>query len=222
MSNIDNLTQHENNQMELWKTLEMQNDKTINVMLDIETLDTQPTAVVGTIAAVAFTEETACFGYQYFNLDIAEQLAKNRTVGAGSLKWWIGQKRDVFKEAFFSDDGTRSVVEALHDFDAWLQHISNIHAVKPSDIAVWGNGANFDPVILQDLCCDFGIDFPFRYTKVRCYRTLTYLAGTQADHLNRTGDHHHALHDALHQAHVASRSLKMILNKQDNHEKLPA
>ena len=81
---------------------------TTHAMIDLETLDVLPTAVVLTIGGVKFDpnaiKETTQHFYYRFNVD--EQLNKGRTTSKSTLDWWATQEQSVVDEALGDHDRT--------------------------------------------------------------------------------------------------------------------
>lgn len=154
-------------------------------MLDLETLDTSPTALILAIGAVKFgrTELGDVF---YMAIDIQSCLDKDLTISGSTLTWWLEQSLEAQAEAF---KGTIQLPEALRHFAEFLED---------SDIKVWGNGAAFDNVILANAYRACGIPVPWKFWNDRCYRTLKNERPEVP--LERVGTHHNALDDAISQA----------------------
>lgn len=129
-----------------------------HLMIDIETLDTKPTAVVTQIAGVWFnpwTQETQeAFS---FTLSAAEQEALGRTVGAATALWWMGQSEQARRTMTAGQLGTLDYFRAL----------KIVRENVAGATCIWANGPDFDCVILANM---LGGSWPF--WKNRCVRTL--------------------------------------------------
>lgn len=173
-----------------------------HVMLDLETLDTTPSAVIVSIGACRFDPNTGEVGEKFYAiLDRDSQTLMGRTSSDSTLKWWNepgqAEARKVFEEP------VTEVRRALHDFSNFL----------PLDVGgIWGNGAAFDNVILWHAFRQFGLDLPPFWTD-RCFRTIKALGkanGIEPPPFRGTA--HNALDDAVHQAQhlgVISQALGM-------------
>lgn len=64
-------------------------------------------------------------------------------------------------------------------------------------MCVWGNGADFDPVLLSSAYRAIGRPPPHKFYNVHCFRTLKNLFPVEKP--ARDGTHHNALDDAIHQ-----------------------
>ena len=171
-----------------------------HIMLDLETLDTAPSAVVVSIGAVAFDPHTNALGGRFYvemTGDIADQQKKGRTISGDTVRWWMQQ--DASAKRVFSvppPDGVLRVntVEALSRFDLFVATNGG------GDVELWGNGADFDNVILGSLYDAFGLLKPWSYSRNRCYRTMKSLGIGPRRPQVREGVHHNALDDAITQA----------------------
>jgi len=79
----------------------------------------------------------------------------------------------------------------------------------PPGALVWGNGADFDNMMLASLYDACRLAVPWKYYSNRCYRTLKSFS-RPSDMVTREGIHHNALDDAVHQAYVAVRIMRRM------------
>lgn len=161
-------------------------------MLDLETLDTSPTAVVTTVGIVEFDPYSDRIGekLQLVLNDWDDQQKLGRTVSANTFKWWLQQ--DAAAQAALLTKGGWSTREALKQIEALL-------TVEKNPI-VWGNGADFDNIILGGLFESYGMKKPWSYGNNRCYRTMRTVFSEGAPKRQRLGTAHVAVDDALTQA----------------------
>lgn len=173
-----------------------------HVMLDIETLDTAPSAVVLSIGAVAFNPLSGALGSTFYaNMvgDVDAQQRRGRTISGQTVRWWVKQDeaaKRMFQPSY--NDAAMSTSEALVAFAAFITT-----RCSPT-VKVWGNGADFDNIILGTLYDSWDMFKPWSYGRNRCYRTLKNL-GVGPNELERTGVHHNALDDAISQAQHLQR-----------------
>lgn len=161
-----------------------------NVMVDLETLGTQPDAAIVSIGAAVFTARSGILDTFYMVVDPETAVADGATMDVSTILWWMqqsGEAKAVFKEQKVP------IRTALTCFSAWIGGF---------DVqGVWGNGAAFDNVILQSAYRNAGMKAPWPFYKDRCYRTLRSMMDPLKEAApGRSGVHHHALSDALHQA----------------------
>lgn len=173
-----------------------------DVMLDLETMGTGPRAVILSLGACFFDKEEV--GDQiYLVLDREEQIAKGREVDASTMSWWAEQSVEARK---VFDEPQTPVEHALNAFSQFVE----LFATDPKDVRVWGNGSDFDNIILGTLYDLWGIKKPWSYRNNRCYRTLKNIAIPYDSHdlPQCEGTYHNALDDAIYQAAMAGRYLK--------------
>ena len=156
-------------------------------MVDLETLDTQPSAHILSIGAVVMNDPDQTF---YEVLGIKEQ---HRSVSTDTLNWWCEQNQAAQDEVLIEiDTCLKTTLEAFSEFytNSGAQYI-------------WSHGDDFDCVILTHAYKQLCMKPPWFFTKTRDTRTLIDTAQRlkgQTFEPNRTGVHHNALHDAQFQA----------------------
>ena len=171
-----------------------------HIMLDLETLDTTSSAVVISIGAVAFDPETNALGDKFYvelTDDIAAQQARGRTISGDTVRWWMQQ--DALAKRVFSvppPDG----VERVNTFKALSRFGLFVAANGARDVELWGNGVDFDNIILGSLYDAFGLNKPWSYSRNRCYRTMKNIGIGPRKPQVREGVPHNALDDAITQA----------------------
>ncbi len=136
----------------------------MEVMLDIETLDTRPSAVVLTIGAVAFDWNGAIGSPFSVRLDAVPQQTQGRTVDVSTVEWWLKQEKAAQAAVMIP---AVAIINALDSFALWLKPL------RPA--GVWGCGADFDCAIVASLYASFDYPCPFTWRQHRCYRTLKSL-----------------------------------------------
>ena len=136
---------------------------TTHAMIDLETLDVLPTAVVLTIGGCKFDpnhiKDTTQHFYYRFNVD--EQLEKGRTVLDSTLEWWGKQEESVRNEAL-GDENRTPVLEVLQALNKWCVGVDTI----------WCQGPAFDIVILESMFKEYKHHIPWPFWKIRDSRTL--------------------------------------------------
>ena len=165
----------------------------MHVMVDIESLSTEHNANIISIGAVGFD---AIKIHGTFSRNIVIQ--KDRHISDSTIIWWMKQSEAV-RQVFEKD--TVPIKAALEDFGWYLKQINNLEGV-------WGNGSDFDNVILADAYKQYGIPQPWSHLQNRCYRTLKNMKPDLK--LERLGEHHNSLHDAVSQATHAIELIKAL------------
>lgn len=154
------------------------------VMLDLETMGIGPLAAIVSVGAVRFNrdEVTDCFEG---TVSLDSSVRHGMQVDSSTIMFWMKQtdkaRERLLREA---DDLPR----VLQSFSMWLG----------KDAKVWGNGADFDNVILASAYRLTKLPQPWKYSANRCYRTIKNLVPDVR--LMREGEHHCAIDDARSQA----------------------
>ena len=135
-----------------------------HLMIDIETLDTRPSAVILSVAVLMFDPTTREQQELYSgNLDAGMQLLEGRTISLDTVKWWMQQDFEARQKAFACP--TTIEWRTVH---AELAAILNRDNVKH----IWANDPDFDCTILRDF---MGYDFKWPFYKHRSMRTIKAL-----------------------------------------------
>lgn len=174
----------------------------MHIMLDLETLGTNPGCVVVSIGAVPFDPVKGYVGDGFYR-PIALKSAQEAglTIMADTVGWWLQQSSEA-RGALFANPAPLAF--ALDEFSLWWR--------ENQGVEVWGHGASFDPPILEAAYAAVGRRVPWRFPDVRDTRTLFDLAGVKPD--RAVGVHHNARDDAHAQA-LAACSAYAILGKAD-------
>lgn len=144
----------------------MENKKYTDVMIDIETLDTKSTAVILSIAAIAFNIETheICERNVNLSIDYKSQIDEGRTTSIETSLWWSEQSKEARRVAFA---GKENLDKAIMFLNSYIIHNCNNY------VRVWANSPAFDLNILNDA---FGqMNLAWRYSQERDVRTLINL-----------------------------------------------
>lgn len=178
--------------------------KTLELMIDIETLGTSCKAPVLSIGAVFF-DLTKTYGEFYVNLHLNQQLDTDiRKVDADTIKWWMNQDKKA-KQVF--GDNETDVKEALRALSEFITNAAE-------EVYIWSNGPSFDVSILESLYNDFKMPIPWKYSKVLDYRTIKRFLGKDLK-VKYSGVAHNALDDAKTQARYIQECLqKFYSNKK--------
>ena len=71
-----------------------------DVMIDIETLGTDPGSVILSIGAVEFDLKTGKTGEEFYQwIDLESSSNKGFSVSAGTIKWWMMQNKKARQPA---------------------------------------------------------------------------------------------------------------------------
>jgi hypothetical protein len=178
-----------------------------DVMIDLETMSSRPNAAIAAIGAVAFDMKTLTLGetfYTTIDLESCEKLGLH--FSASTVSWWLKQSEQARRDVLGGKQTDLSL--ALADFSSWLCE----HCVPAKSLKIWGNGGNFDPVIMESAYAACDEPVPWQFWGVRCFRTLKGLySAIEPD--ERQGTHHNALDDAIHQTEHIFKIRKALRGK---------
>jgi len=156
-----------------------------HVMVDLETVDSTPTAGIISIGAVVFKGPSSGLHF-YTAVDVASSLSIGLTQSDDTMKWWAQQNPKA--RSVFDDPERLEIHIALCSFRQFLEPLN--------EVRVWGNGAAFDNAILATAYRLAGLAHPWKFWNDRCYRTV--VAGLPKR--KQQGTFHNALDDAISQA----------------------
>lgn len=178
----------------------------IEAMIDIETLDTGPRAVVLSVGVVKFTQDEGVVGQKFYDLlTLQDQFVYERTVSESTLFWWAAAS-DAAREEAFRIDGRRDPWDVIKDLTAFLVGIHDI----------WANSPSFDCVILDTLADDLSLPSPWLYWDLRDLRTARELAGSNAKTPWLGGmkyPTHHPLGDCVNQIELLRMARAKLIRK---------
>lgn len=157
-------------------------------MLDLETMGTSSNSLILSIGAVEFDKDFGIVSKFYEVIDIQSSLDKGFEISGDTLNWWLKRSIEA-KTTLFTKQ--IPIIDALRKFKEWLGTKDNLQ--------IWGNGADFDNVILQNAYKRFKADAPWKYYENRCFRTMQ-CSFPSLEGFKREGAHHNAVDDAEHQA----------------------
>lgn len=168
-----------------------------HIMLDLETLGTKPGSIVTAIGAVHFGQGQIHRTF-YTTIDARDAARYGLTLDADTALWWLKKSEPARLEL---TQATKPLRPALQEFLDWLMHAappSGLLADYLASLQVWGNGATFDPPLIEAALAAAGHPCPWNHRQVRCYRTVAALDPSELK--PRPDIPHHALHDATAQA----------------------
>lgn len=162
------------------------------IMTDLETLSLSNNAAIISIGAVRFDLSTGLLGetfYRVISLKSAQRAGGE--IDADTVMWWLQQSQEAQKALTTGD----SVL-----IDVGLKDFSDFVRRAPIN-GIWGNGAGFDNVVLENAYRRKQWTPPWLFHENRCYRTIAALfPHIKREQFRETGVHHNALSDAMTQA----------------------
>tara|TARA_A100001011_G_scaffold160819_1_gene169217 strand:- start:1618 stop:2151 length:534 start_codon:yes stop_codon:yes gene_type:complete len=171
----------------------------IHAMIDLETLSTNPDAVILTVGGVKFDPHTNMKPYHemYFRVDVDSQTTQGRHVMDDTLDWWAKQPVDIREEALGDKDrvGLDNMIKKINKFSVGVD-------------VFWCQGPLFDYAILQNLYTQLGHPVPWQYWQIRDSRTLFNLVPRDKNE-KRVGLHN-ALSDCIFQAKKVQKIYRQL------------
>lgn len=149
-------------------------------MIDIETYDVIPSAVILSLGACVMNSQEENVFYREFNPATQDM----RTTSQSTIDWWNQQ-------SIPAPCGSLSLQQGLGEFKYWLSTLR-------AEPIIWCKGTDFDTAILAHAYKQYNIELPWKYNNVRDMRTLKKLHPQLTYATNHNP--HHALSDAINQA----------------------
>lgn len=180
----------------------------LHLMLDLETMSTASNAYIRSIGAVFFSQNG--LGAEFYQ-SCDGPLQPGSHVDENTKKWWANQSQEAQKALV--NPRLMDLEATLRDFAIWVARERMAHSVAKNgtdvEVWVWGNGGDFDPVIVDNAFKRSNRSTPWAFYNVRCYRTLKNLFRS-VPAAEFVGEKHNALDDAKHQAKHATQILNSI------------
>ncbi|WP_374537606.1 3'-5' exonuclease [Chitinimonas taiwanensis] len=188
------------------------------IVHDIETLGVARDAAITNIGAVCIeltdsqplqSRVVSTFYVRVRHFDAHDCLhheQAGRSHDLDTKQWWEVQSSPARFEALLNPD-RMGLTRALSLYAEWLT------ALDQAKVPIWGNGSDFDNVILQEAFRSTVFEWPYR--RNRCLRTLRGVV-TEAfpdiamPEFPAELTRHHALHDAIHEANQLTTLLAAI------------
>ncbi len=176
-----------------------------NLMLDMEFLDTEPTAAIASIGAIFFDPVAGKLGNSFYvNVSPDDCVRRHgMTISAETIRWWVDQDIKAIREAF--------AIDKVFMLELALVKFANfVSQVKRDDLIVYSQGS-LDFEIMKNAwkkLPDPNARIPWVYRNERDLRTLR-AAFPNIDSPS-VGKSHNALDDATYQANVAIKIFQHI------------
>jgi hypothetical protein len=164
-----------------------------HIVIDLETAGTATDSALLTIGAVRVDLEKGELGETFYRLvNLKSSQVSGGKIYAETFMWWL-QQSEVARMAICGDDSTLIDV-ALMEFSIFVREGDSLSGI-------WGNGSDFDNVLLAEAYPRCRRMAPWTYKQNRCYRTLAAMCPElQRETFRLDGTHHNALDDACTQA----------------------
>lgn len=175
---------------------------TTHMMVDLETLGVVPGSAILSIGAVVWHENIGTVATLHVRVELLSCLLEGMTINPDTVRWWREQAL-----------GNPSALDSLRaeppvPLEEALQALSDLWVNSGAE-TLWGNGAAADPVWLEDAYHRCGIQVPWRYSQVRCYRTAMAISGIPREEWVKPDIEH----DAFQDAYAQMKNLRVALLK---------
>ncbi len=181
----------------------------MELMLDMEFLDTLPSAAILSIGAVWFDPHTGKLGNEFYTTVSADDCVRRHgmTISADTVRWWIEQDHKAIKKAF--------AVDECMMLELALVKLANFMSSTPKEKIIIHTMGSLDLQILKSAWAKLpkGIT-PWNFRNERDTRTLRELFPQIK--VPNVGTAHNALDDAKYQANLTSAIYKHIAKLNDS------
>ena len=158
-----------------------------DIMIDIETVGTNPGAAIVSIGAVRFSVDDGIDEELFLSVSLEDCQEHGLRIDAETLLWWLDQSEDARQQL----KGGIPLKDALEELWRFCEGTRDI----------WANSPAFDCVILEHAYEAVGMDVPWEFCQRRDYRTIRDTRGVGSPMTNeQDGTEHDALDDARYQA----------------------
>lgn len=172
----------------------------MDVMIDIETLGTEPNSIILTIGAVKFKRSGGTDSNKFYKrIDIPSCRKIGLVSNKETEEWWARQNEKVRFEALENKDNRIPIEQALKEFKTWFG----------TSRYVWSHGSCFDCVILGQAFKKCGMEAPWKFWDIRDTRTLYDLGKINRNDMPNAGAHD-ALNDCLSQIIGAQKAFEKL------------
>ena len=180
------------------------------LIIDVESLSIQPEAALLAIGAVAFSFDHDDMQLFHLIIDKESSTASGGVTDHSTLKWWEKQSEEARK--IFTDPNRVDLKEAMTGLQRFCIKTRNSNPRK--QLNVWGNDNSFDVVICERSFQRLNMAVPWNYYEGRSVRTLVdigqRLGINPKAEIKRTGIHHNALDDCLHEIKYCREIMKFL------------
>lgn len=173
------------------------------IMIDIECMGKGSKAPITSLGAVVFNPKTGELGNEFEVVVNLNSSAYYGEIDASTVTWWL-QQSDEARAIYAKDTPKLTLKDALTQLNEWLSAQG-----EPNDLYLWGNGKEFDNVIVRNAFEACRIRPNFSHWNDSDVRTIVkmgrdILGIDPKSTLEREGVHHSALADAKFQARYVS------------------
>lgn len=178
----------------------------MDVMLDLETFGTGPSAAIIQIGACKFDsrlhDDVQDDGFRV-EVSLQSSILAGMEIEADTVLWWSKQERTTIGQT-----AAVTLEQALKAFCNWWP--AELDPDNPVHI-VWSHGLSFDVPIMDFAFRLFDMKAPWSYRNQRDTRTLFALASALGWQKPQTPTAHDGLQDAVDQAFQVQQAMRHVL-----------
>jgi len=168
-----------------------------HLMIDIETIDVNPTAVILSIGAQGFDPFSTQFSQDTYYERFTMESQDDRTIDDSTIKWWSEQSQSAQDEAFGEGGQPRITLE---------DGLTKLSKMIWKNNTIWANGISFDMPIIEHALKQHEMSVPWKYWQVMDTRTIYRLV----PEIGKLGNNHNALADCVNQIDLLQKALKIL------------
>ena len=179
----------------------------LNILFDLETLGTNFNAPIVQIGALKFDNEGLILSQFCINIDLSSLDEYNFESDFDTIKWWLSNPKKTIKSVFLNSKD--NLEEALLKFYNWFKL-----DLELSNVNFWCN-KDFDLPIINNAYKETKLNLSIPYINTFDLRNIKHyfdLNNFDIYSIKRTGKHHNALDDCLHNHKIVSKYIKEISN----------
>jgi hypothetical protein len=169
------------------------------IMVDLETMGTEPGSALVSIGATAFDPVAGTLGRRFYAvIDLGSNSLFGLRQDPATRAWWAKQSPSA--QAVLEHPCRAPLWVALEDFSSFWRAVGGVE--------FWAHGPNFDDPLLAAAYRAVGKRPPWQFWNARCTRTIYAAAGIAPNRAK--GVHHNALDDAVNQAEAVIEAYRIL------------
>lgn len=193
--------------------------KTIDIMLDLETIGIGDNVVITQLSAIAFSMNNGKILDTFDeSIGIRNSVQKGLKIDGSSMEWWFKQNDKIYNEVFIKALNSEvKLQDVLESFNNFIKNVKEKYGLDhKSNVNVWGNGALADNKWLRQAYKVCSIEPAWFYHEDRDVRTISELGRRLFNYETRNqifeGTVHNALDDCKHQIKYCCEIYKKFTN----------
>lgn len=180
-------------------------------IVDLETMGIKQRAAIAAIGIAVFVDGELRDTF-YQKVDLQSSIDNGGRIDASTIEFWMKQSEAARLEMCAPGE---HIAVALGKMLVFLRDCE----ARYGEVRVWGKGAIFDIGLLEAALEAMGLEFPWKFYNVQCFRTINDLF--PEIEYDPPAIKHHALEDALAEGHHLMKifeHLKEMRHAYANHQ----